>query len=329
VKLSIVTTLYKSSSFIREFHRRISAAATAVTPDYELIYVNDGSPDDSLEVALSLRAADAHVRIVDLSRNFGHHKAIMTGLAHASGELVFLIDSDLEEAPEWLTEFHQALLRSGADVVYGVQQRRKGGLFERVTGALYYTAIELLLEMPVPRNIVTARLMKRRYVENLVRHRDREINLAALWMITGFAQVPIAVSKLSRDATTYTLRRRVSVFVNAVTSFSNRPLIYIFYLGGFIVMTSMTYGGSLIWRELHGGIGIPGWASLIVSIWFLGGVTIFCVGVIGIYLAKVFMETKDRPYTIVRAAYGLETPSDEGRGSQRPDQPLEIQRLNR
>jgi putative glycosyltransferase len=94
-------------------------------------------------------------------------------------------------------------------------------------------------------------------------------------------------------------------------------------------MTSMVYGGSLIWQELHGGIGIPGWSSLIVSIWFLGGVTIFCVGVIGIYLAKVFMETKDRPYTIVRAAYGLETPSGEGRGSQRAEQPLEIQRLNR
>jgi len=327
VKLSIVTTLYNSSSFVREFHRRASAAAAAVTQDYELIFVNDGSADDSLDIALSLHASDAHVRVVDLSRNFGHHKAIMTGLAHASGDLVFLIDSDLEESPEWLANFHDVLLRSGADVVYGVQERRKGRLFERVSGALYYTAIELLLEIPIPRNIVTARLMKRRYVEHLIRHRDRETNLAALWMITGFSQVPTGVNKLSRAATTYTLRKRVSVFVNAVTSFSNRPLIYIFYLGGFIVMTSMAYGGWLIWQELHGGIGIPGWASLIVSIWFLGGVTIFCVGVIGIYLAKVFMETKDRPYTIVRAAYGLESRVDES--GKRSEHSLEIQRLER
>ena len=326
MKLSIVTTLYNSSSFVREFHRRASAAAATVTQDYELIFVNDGSADDSLDIALSLHASDAHVRVVDLSRNFGHHKAIMTGLAHASGDLVFLIDSDLEESPEWLANFHDVLLRSGADVVYGVQERRKGGLFERISGALYYTAIELLLEMPIPRNIVTARLMKRRYVEHLVRHRDRETNLAALWMITGFSQVPTAVNKLSRSGTTYTLRKRVSVFVNAVTSFSNRPLIYIFYLGGLIVMTSMVYGGSLIWQELHGGIGIPGWASLIVSIWFLGGVTIFCVGVIGIYLAKVFMETKDRPYTIVRAAYGLESRDESG---SRSEHSLEIQRFER
>ena len=125
-------------------------------------------------------------------------------------------------------------------------------------------------------------------------------------MSTGFVQVPVAVAKLSRGGTTYTMRRRLSVVINAITSFSNRPLIYIFYLGGTIILTSFVYGTYLVWTTLHGGVGIPGWASLIVSIWFLGGVTIFCVGVIGIYLAKVFMETKQRPYTVVRATYGLE-----------------------
>ena len=306
MKLSIVTTLYNSSPYVREFHRRSSAAAAALTDDFEIVFVNDGSPDDSLDVALSLHAQDPHVRIIDLSRNFGHHKALMTGLAHAAGDLVFLIDSDLEEDPAWLLEFREVQTRTGADVVFGVQQKRKGGLFERLSGSLYYLVTDALLEIPIPRNIVTARLMTRRYVANLVQHRDRETNLAALWMITGFLQVPMAVNKLSRGSSTYTFRKRISVLVNAITSFSNRPLIYIFYLGAFLVMVSLGYGSFLVWLALRGEVGIPGWASLIVSIWFLGGVTIFCVGVIGIYLAKVFMEAKQRPYTIVRAAYGVD-----------------------
>lgn len=320
--------MYQSSPYLREFHARASKAAAALTPQYEIIFVNDGSPDNSLEVALALHRSDPHVRVVDLSRNFGHHKAIMTGLAHAAGELVFLIDSDLEESPEWLAQFHDVLTQTAADAVYGIQQRRKGGIFERISGALYYTACNVLLEMPIPRNVVTARLMTSRYVADLIRHRDRETNLAALWMITGYAQVPIAVNKLSGAPTTYTLRRRISVLVNAITSFSNRPLIFIFYLGGFIVLTSMVYGGSLIWRALHGEIGIPGWASLIVSIWFLGGVTIFCVGVIGIYLAKVFMETKDRPYTIVRATYGVDA-SIGGPAGRAAERSFEIPRVER
>ena len=106
MKLSIVTTLYNSAPYIQEFHRRASEAALALTSDYEVIFVNDGSPDDSLQVALSLHRSDPHVHIIDLSRNFGHHKALMTGLAHAQGYLVFLIDSDLEEDPKWLLEFH-------------------------------------------------------------------------------------------------------------------------------------------------------------------------------------------------------------------------------
>ena len=310
VTLSIVATLYRSALHLREFHRRACEAAQRLTPDFEVILVNDGSPDDSLEIALALCREDRRTKVIDLSRNFGHHKAMMTGLAYANGDLVFLIDSDLEEEPEWLSEFHDVLVRTGADVAFGVQRRRKGGLAERLAGAVYYVTFNTLLEMPIPRNLVTARLMTRRYVASLLQHRDRELNMAALWMITGFLQVPVLVTKLSRNPSTYTLRKRISVLVGAVTSFSNRPLVYIFYLGATIVLTSIAYGTYLVWTALHGGIGIPGWASLIVSIWLLGGITIFCVGVIGIYLAKVFMETKPRPYTVVRAVHGIDVPRE-------------------
>ncbi len=303
IVLSIVSTLYLSARSIEAFHERASTAAAGLTPNYEIILVNDGSPDDSLAAALRLRAGDPHLHVVDLSRNFGHHKAMMTGLERARGRLVFLLDSDLEEDPAWLAAFERTLRERNADVVYGVQESRKGGLLERASGLVFYRFFNSLLELPLPRNIVTARLMTRRYVQSLVRHRDREIFMAGLWMITGYLQVPIEVRKQSLSPSTYSLRKRLSVFVNSVTSFSNRPLIHIFYLGCGIMGLSGLAAIYLVVRAVLRGYGVPGWPSLIVSIWFLGGLTIFCLGVIGVYLAKVFSEAKDRPYTIVRAEY--------------------------
>jgi putative glycosyltransferase len=311
VRLSVVTSMYRSASFLEEFYRRTVKAISAISSSYEIVLVNDGSPDDSLDIALRLRERDPRVRIVDLSRNFGHHKALMTGLARAAGELVFLLDCDLEEDPEWLLRFHELMTRSGADVVYGVQSARKGDLFERATGALFFGIFNKLLAEPIPHNVVTARLMTRRYVAALVAHRDRELCLAGLWVITGFDQRPLDVVKRSRPGSSYTTRRRISALVNAVTSFSNRPLVYIFYIGMAVMLLSAFQAGWLVYRSVTHGIGVPGYASVMVSIWFLGGLTIFCLGIIGIYLAKVFSESKDRPYTIVRAEYGGHVPNEQ------------------
>lgn len=298
--LSIVTTLYRSSPYIDEFYRRISAAARQITTDYELIFVDDGSPDNSLDVALSLYARDSRVRVIELSRNFGHHRAIVTGLEHARGELVFLIDSDLEEAPELLQQFYAAMRSASADVVYGVQRSRKGDWFEKISGNLFYWIFNLLSTYPIPPNQVTARLMKQPYVKALAAHRDREICLVGLMAITGFRQVPCPVDKGHKGATTYSLLKRVALFVNAITSFTNRPLVFIFYIGTAVVAVSAVSGIALIARELFVGPYLKGWASLMVSIWFLGGLMIFCIGVVGVYLSRVYMETKERPYAIIR-----------------------------
>src|SRR5215208_4798631 len=210
--LSIVTTLYNSAPYLEEFHRRVCAAAGSVTPDFEIVLVNDGSPDNSLDVAIDLHRKDSRVRVVDLSRNFGHHKAMMTGLAHARGELVFLLDSDLEEDPAWLLTFHDAMRADNADVVYGVQAERKGDWLERSAGRLFFRVFNWMLTHPIPVNVVTARLMTSRYVKALVSHQERELCLAGLWVITGFAQRPIAVQKGSRPTSSYTTRKRISVF---------------------------------------------------------------------------------------------------------------------
>lgn len=310
--LSIVTTLYNSAPYLEEFHDRVCKAASQITHDYEIIFVNDGSPDNSLEVALELHRKYPRVGIVDLSRNFGHHKAMMTGLIHARGDLVFLLDSDLEEEPELLHKFYDEMNRTGADVVFGVQEQRKGRLFERVTGSLFFKLFNSLSTYPIPTNLITARLMTRAYVTALAGHQEREFLIAGLWALTGFQQLPVKVTKHDKKSSSYSLGRKISHLVNAITSFSNKPLILIFYLGCIIVLVSSIAAIDLIIRKLFLGTLLVGWASLIVSIWLLGGLTIFCLGVIGVYLSKIFIEVKQRPLTIVKQTYGLEQGQEHG-----------------
>ena len=305
-----MTTLYRSADHLAEFHARMTAAAARLVPDYELILVDDGSPDRSLDVALAICASDPRVRVIELSRNFGHHRAMMTGLAHARGALVFLIDCDLEEQPEWLEGFLARLHETGADVAYGVQDARKGSWFERLSGDLFYRVFNLLSDFPVPGNVSTARLMRRKYVRSLVAHRDRELFIAGLWAATGYRQVSMLVTKRSLSPTTYTLRRRIHLLIDAVTSFSRRPLVLVFYLGIAIVLISTSAAGYLMWRQISSGF-LPGWASLIVSVWILGGLTLFSIGLIGIYLSRIFIESKRRPLTIIRKVYRHDTVAEE------------------
>ena len=312
--LSIVTTLYNSAPYVEEFYVRVCTAAEQITEDYEIILVNDGSPDNSLEIVLSIYHKDPRVRVIDLSRNFGHHKAMMTGLMHARGKLVFLLDSDLEEEPELLEQFYQVLKAKDADVVYGVQEKRKGRLFERISGTLFFKLFNFLSTYPIPPNLITARLMTRKYVAALIRHQEREFVMSGLWALSGFKQVPITVKKHHKGESSYGLRRKLSHLVNSVTSFSGKPLVLIFYLGSILILISGVAALDLIIRRIFFGVMLQGWASLIVSIWLLGGITIFCVGIIAIYLSKIFIEVKQRPYTIIREVYETkELPSSLGK----------------
>jgi putative glycosyltransferase len=303
MRLSIVATLYSSAPYIEEFCRRASDAARQMTKDFEIVLVNDGSPDNSLELALSIRKTNAHVTIVDLARNFGHHKAMQTGLLHAKGELVFLLDSDLEENPEWLSSFVAEMERTGADVVYGVQRKRRGRWFERLSGAVYYKLFNAITSSPVPPNLMTVRLMTRRYVDALAQYQEREFNIGALWTYAGFTQVPMYLERAYKGSSTYNLSRKMVHVVNSVTSFSSTPLEAIFYMGAAIALFAGIYGAYLVGRWWVVDEIPEGWSSLIVSVWFLGGLTLLALGVIGVYLSKVFSEVKQRPFTTVRQVY--------------------------
>lgn len=301
--LSVVTTMYGAEACVEEFHRRMTAAAGKITDRYEIILVNDGSPDAALDKAVALYRSDPHVKVIDLSRNFGHHKAAMTGLAHARGDLVFLIDVDLEEEPELLNTFYDLYRASDADVVYGVQDRRKGGLWERASGAAYWRLYGALASYPIPANLLMARLMSRRYVQALVAHREAEPDISGLWQITGFKQIPVTVRKHSMPGSTYTLRKKLELLVRSITGFSNRPLIFIAALGVVILTLATLCSLYFLGVGLFIGKAPSGFMSIILSIWFLGGLIIFSLGVIAIYLSVIFSETKNRPYTIVRDIY--------------------------
>ncbi len=205
MKLSVVTTLYNSTSYIQEFHERITNSVQKITEDYELVFVNDGSPDDSLARVLEIHRTDPRVKVVDFSRNFGHHKAILAGLGQARGNLVFLIDSDLEEDPDLLLQFYEFLSENPEyDVVYGYQGKRKGGLIERLGGGIFYRFFNLCSGIKLTPSQLTVRLMKRPYVQALLQFRESEIFLAGIFELAGFRQKPVEVKKHGRGETSYT-----------------------------------------------------------------------------------------------------------------------------
>ena len=303
VELSIVTTLYASALHLREFHLRVTEATRALTPDCEIVMVNDGSPDESLDIAVDLQHKDAHVVVIDLSRNFGHHRAMMTGIAHARGDRVFIVDCDLAEAPELLAEFDARFGSQPCDVVYGVLKRRRGGWFERVSGAAFYSLFNRLSSAPVPPNALTARLLSRRYVDELLRYREQVAWIDGLFTLAGFRQVAVSVDKTGKGRPAYDLRKKVALSVDAITNFSDKPLHLIFHAGILISALAAGYVCYLVGRKLIFDIPVDGWTSVVVSIWLLGGMTILFLGIIGIYLSKVFIETKQRPRTSVRRVY--------------------------
>lgn len=304
MKLSIVSTIYESADHLENFYSRMSAAAVKmVGDDFELILVNDGSTDKSLDVAIDLVRLDRRVILLDLSRNFGHHNAIMEGLAHAQGDKVFLIDSDLEEDPDWLILFEEKMRNACCDVVYGVQKKRRGGWFERCSGRFFYVTLRMVTRLRLPADILTVRMMSRRYVDALLRHQERELFLAGIFSITGFDQQQLTVSKKSVGNSTYTFTKKLSLFVNAITSFSDAPLKGVFYSGLAIFMLSSCFVVYLIFNWLGFGNPPSGWTSILASVWLLGGLMISTTGVLGIYLSKIFNEVKQRPRAIVREQY--------------------------
>ncbi|TMQ77804.1 glycosyltransferase family 2 protein [Candidatus Accumulibacter phosphatis] len=301
-QISLVSTMYRSRPFLEDF---LAACLEAIRQipidDFEIVLVNDGSPDDSLTYALQRRQDIPQLVVIDLSRNFGHHHAMQAGLQHARGELVFLIDCDLEVSPMTLRAFHQKLLETGGDMVFGYQESRKGGWFEQISGGLFWKGFNLLSETRIPENIVTERLMTRRFVDALLQMGDRNLFLGGMMSWTGFQQIGLSVSKKQRDGhSTYTLLKRIQLMVNAVSSFSSQPLVWLFNAGAMITLASFSYVVYLVMRKLMFGDSLLGFTSMMAFMSFSLGILTTAIGIVGIYLGKVFNQVQNRPTYIIK-----------------------------
>lgn len=301
--LSVVTSVYRSERFLATFiDEMVLAVDKSGISDYELIFVNDGSPDESLSHLMQARMHNPRIKIVDLSRNFGHHKAMLAGLSHAKGELTFIIDCDLEVRPGVFQRFLDTLRETHADVVYGVQTQRKGALVERAGGALFWRLFNMLSETQIPENVLSERLMKRRYVEALLSLGDRNVFLGGMMYWSGFRQVGTVVEKTQREgASTYSFRKRLSLLIEAVTSFSTVPLKLVLAIGlGFTLLATTAAIALLVRKLLYPATVLQGFTSLMLVMIGLAGVIITVLGVVGLYIARIYTQTQNRPLFIVR-----------------------------
>lgn len=303
--ISLVATMYRSRGFLEPFLAQSLEALRATGQTFEIVLVNDGSPDDSRDYAVSRCADIAELVVVDLSRNFGHHHAMQAGMAHARGDWVWLIDCDLEVPPAALLPMHQKVLSSGADLVYGYQEARKGGWFERWSGALFWRGLNALSETQVPENVLTERVMTRRFVNALLSLGDRNLFLGGMMSWTGYTQLGIPITKTQREGrSSYTLGKRLQLMVNAVSSFSSKPLVFLFNAGLMVTMVSFLYVLYLVVRKLFFGDALLGFTSMMGLMAMSLGISTTALGLIGIYLGKVFNQVQNRPTYIVRDVYG-------------------------
>jgi putative glycosyltransferase len=307
MKISVVTTLYRSKVFLDEFIIEIQIALNQIQCiDYELVFVNDGSPDDSLQHLIERKKEIPQIKILDLSRNFGHHYAIQVGLDYASGDYIFLIDNDLETPPRVLVDFYGEMINDvSLDVVYGFQEARKGNFVEKCTGSMFWVLINKLSDTKIPHNILTERLMTKQYVESLLRLQDANVFLGGMMYWVGFNQKGLPIKKGQRKgASTYSLKRRAELMLQAITSFSGKPLVWLFYFGLTISILSVLFIAYLILKKIIYQDDVQlGWTSIVaINVLILGVISTF-LGIIGIYIYKIFRQVQGRPNAIIKRVY--------------------------
>jgi putative glycosyltransferase len=301
MSVSLVSTLYKSAPFLDEF---VSRCLALMRGDDELILVDDGSPDSSLAMARSYAANDHRIVVVELARNFGHHRAILAGLSHARGERVFFVDCDLEEAPELLTNFASMMDDSSADVVFGIHDHSRGSLLRKTSSKLFWRVFNWASDSSTPLNICNVRLMKRSYVDALLSLPETNAFLGGMFYWVGFRQVGIPITRTLRTSkSTYSTVARIILAVRSIVSFSTAPLKAMFLFGMTISALSALLAIYFIALKIFDPNIQLGFTSLIISIWFLSGTIIACLGVLGIYMAYIYAEAKRRPRVIVKEVF--------------------------
>lgn len=301
--LSVVTSVYRTAQFLEAFTSRVDAAARACgLIDYEMIFVVDGSPDDAIAVLRQLKSRYAAIRAIELSRNFGHHPALWCGLEQARGDLIFLADSDLETPPEILIDLHAALADGDVDVAFGCQRERKGTWIRRATSRAFWWLFATLAEVRIHPDPLTERLMRRSYVDALLAMNERTLFLAGMMAWVGFRQTPVPVDRTLRAGPpSYSWLRRAALAFDAITSFSVAPMRALFLAGAGLAALAMLGALLLVGLKLSDpGFIVQGFTALAVLLLFSLGSILAALGVVGLYLGRVFLQTKNRPLYVIR-----------------------------
>jgi glycosyltransferase involved in cell wall biosynthesis len=299
--LSVIVPAYNEEEVLPEFHRRLQEVLNTLAIPCEILYINDGSSDNTLKIMKSFK--DSRVAIIDLSRNFGKEIALTAGLDHAQGDAVIVIDADLQDPPELIPELVEKW-QEGYDMVYAQRTARDGETFlKKATAKLFYRFIQGVSRVRIPEDTGDFRLLSRRAVESLKKLRETHRFMKGLFAWIGYPQIAVSYRRDPRFAgkTKWNYWKLWNFALEGVTSFTINPLKIATYFGLTTSFSSFTYALFIIYKTLAYGDPVQGYPSLMVVILFLGGVQLISLGVIGEYLGRMFNETKQRPLYFINS----------------------------
>ncbi|NYD88578.1 glycosyltransferase family 2 protein [Sphingomonas melonis] len=300
--LSVVIPCYNEAPCLDLLHARVAAAArAAVGDDHEIVLINDGSRDDSWAVMQRLSEQDPRLVAINLSRNHGHQLALTAGLDLCSGEQILIIDADLQDPPELLTDMRATMAAQGADVVYAVRRKREGEtIFKKATAAAFYRVLDRVTDTPIPLDTGDFRLMSRRALDALLSLPEQARFIRGMVAWVGFRQVPFPYDRAERHAgeTNYPLGKMVRLAFDAVTGFSTAPLRFASHASVILAGASLLLLFYILWGFFEGS-PVQGWTSTMLVVTVLSAAQMFVLGMIGEYLGRLYIESKRRPLYLV------------------------------
>ncbi len=302
--ISVVIPVYDEQENIPELHRRLSEALAKHR--FELLFVDDGSRDQSLAILLALHSKDPRIKVLSLSRNFGHQVAISAGIDHASGDAVILMDGDLQDPPEVLPRFIERW-KEGYEVVYAIRTQRKESIIKRFAYAAFYRLLRKISYLNIPLDSGDFCIMDRRIADILKRLPERNRFVRGLRTWAGFRQIGLEIERGRRHAgkPKYTFGKLLRLAYDGIFSFSTVPLRLAIYIG--LLSSAAAFAGGLIviYEKLNNNVPVAGWSSTVVILGFLGGVILLTLGIIGEYVGRVHDEVKNRPLYVLRDRIGF------------------------
>lgn len=306
-KISVVTPVYRCAPCLVQLYQRLKKSLETITSDFEIIMVNDNSPDHAWDVIQQLSWQDHRVKGINFARNFGQHYAITAGLDYSRGEWVVVMDCDLQDRPEEIPKLY-AKAQEGYDIVFGQRVERQDRFLKRLGSRLFYKVFSYLTDTRQDATIANFGIYHRHVIQTLVGMREKLRFFPTMVQWVGFQSVAIPIEHAGREEgkSSYSLKRLFNLAFDVIISFSDKPLRLTVKLGITMSFVSFLYALYIVIRAMLGIKGIEGWPSLIVSIWFLSGLIIFILGIIGIYISKIYEEAKRRPIYIVKELAGFE-----------------------